>query len=110
MKKTYLGVSSNLIVHTKQRINILFLITFLFTGIVVAAVSFYFLADHRLMISLVTVAHLLFCGVFIFLEVKKKQSLIKTERERAELAENYIKELQDYVTEQEKVNKSLKVK
>ena len=94
--------------HKKQRINILFLITFLFVGVVIAVVSGYFLAEHRLMIGLVGLAHILFCGALIFFEIKKKQSQVKTERERAELAENYIKELQEYVSEQEKANVSLK--
>lgn len=52
--------------------------------------------------------HTGFCLTMIYLELNQKKSIIKTERERAEIAESYIKELQEYVAEQEKANKSLK--
>ncbi len=94
--------------YKNQRINLTFLISLLFVGIVVAVVAAYFLADHLVMIGGIASLHVLFCGLLIFFELKKKQSKIKTERDRAEVAESYIKELQLYVTEQEKNNKSLK--
>ncbi len=60
------------------------------------------------MIGVAALLHIVFCASFIFIEIRKKKSLIKTERERADVAENYIKELQLYVGEQEELNKSLK--
>lgn len=74
----------------------------------ITIVAAYFLADHLFLVGIVGSLHVIFCAVLIFFEMKKKQSLIKTERDRAEIAEGYIKELQLYVSEQEKANKSLK--
>lgn len=92
----------------KQRINLLFLITLLFIGTLLASVGIYIFTEHRLLIGGILLAHAAFCLTFIFLETRKKQSVIRTERERAEIAENYIKELQEYVSEQDRVTNSLR--
>ncbi len=60
------------------------------------------------MIGAAGFAHLLFCSTLIYLEKNKKQNDVKTERDRAEVAETYIKELQEYVKEQDKTILSLK--
>lgn len=95
-------------VQTKQRINILFLIALLFVGILTASIAIYFLPAHLLLFGTALLAHVSFCLSLIFLELNKRKSVIKTERDRADVAESYIKELQEYVAEQEKTNKSLK--
>ncbi len=61
------------------------------------------------MIGFMALLHLIFCASLVFIQIKKGSSKIKSERERAEIAENYIKELQQYVDEQESSIQSLKV-
>lgn len=94
--------------YNKQRINIIFLTTLLFLGILIISVAIYFLQEHWLLFAGILLAHVVFCLTFIFFELKKNKSEVLNERERAEIAESYIKELQGYVAEQEKANKSLK--
>lgn len=94
--------------YPKLRINTHFLLALLIVGILITAITIYFLPDYWLLFGGVLLAHTAFCSALMFVELNKKKSLIKVERERAEVAENYIKELQGYVTEQESANKSLK--
>ncbi len=61
-----------------------------------------------MIIIFVFLANVIFCLSYLWFDQKQKKNLLQKERERAELAENYIKELQEYVTSQEKANESLK--
>ena len=92
----------------KQRINKIFIHTLLFFGSLISVVTLYFLFEYKLIIGLVFLANLIFCLYYLWSDTNTKKSLVYKERERAELAENYIKELQEYVSAQEKVNESLK--
>ena len=94
--------------NTKKRINILFLSVIIFTGTLLTIVGIFIFPVHWLLFAAMFLANTAFCSALIFFELKTKKSIIKTERERAEIAENYIKELQDYVSGQEKTNQSLK--
>ena len=94
--------------HKKQRINLTFLASFLFFGLLTGIIALYFLAEHWLIIAFAVLAHVAFFTGLIVYELKRKTSEVKVERERAEVAEKYIKELQTYVSEQDRANTSLK--
>ena len=94
--------------QTKKRINKIFIHSLLFVGSLTSVVTLYFLFEYKLIIGLAFLANLIFCLYYLWTDKNTKKSDVTTERERAELAENYIKELQEYVSAQEKVNESLK--
>lgn len=92
----------------KQGLNLLLIVSVLLVGTILATVGIYLFTDYRLLIIVPLLGHIALCLVFLYLETQKKKVAINTERGRAELAESYIKELQEYVSEQETANKSLK--
>ena len=94
----------------KQGLNVFLIIAVLLVGTILASVGIYLFTDYRLLIAFPLLGLIALCMVFLYLETHKKKEAVNTERERAELAEGYIKELQEYVSEQETANKSLKVK
>lgn len=91
-----------------RKINLIFLSALLFVGVLSALLLVYFIPDHWLMIGTMALLHIVFCGALIYFEINKKKSAVKVEKERAEIAETYIKELQEYVNEQDKTIASLK--
>ena len=95
-------------VQTKRKINKIFIHSLLFVGSLIAIVALYFLYEHRIIIGLAFLANLIFCVSNLWNDKTNSNSVISKERERAELAENYIKELQEYVAVQEKTNQSLR--
>jgi diguanylate cyclase (GGDEF)-like protein len=60
------------------------------------------------LIGLPSLVYAALCLAFYYFENNKKKDSVDAERKRAELAENYIKELQGYVSDQDENNKSLK--
>jgi diguanylate cyclase (GGDEF)-like protein len=91
-----------------QRINLHFLVTFLFVGVLINSGVIYFVPDHWAFLAGLSLVHVSFCLILIYLDLKKKKSIIETERERAEVAERYIHKLQAYMAEQQEINKSLR--
>ncbi len=94
--------------YPKLRINTHLLLALLIVGILITVLSIYLFPTYWWLIGGFLLAHITVCLMLIFGELSKEKQQIKTEKERADLAENYIKELQFYVNEQESANKSLK--
>lgn len=92
----------------KQGFNIFLIISLLLIGTILASVGIYLFTDYRLLIGVPLLGHIALCLTFLYLEINKKKDAVDAEQKRAELAENYIKELQVYVSEQDAANKSLK--
>ena len=92
----------------KQGINIVFLITQLFTGTLIALIAIYFIPEYYFILGTILLINTTFCGTMIWLQKKGNNVNLTKERARAELAENYIKEIQLYSTQQEKDNATLK--
>jgi diguanylate cyclase (GGDEF)-like protein len=96
------------IVAKTRKFNLIFLIALLSVGILSALLAVYFLPDQWLIVVAVAAVYAIFCSILIYYELNNEKKVIRHERERAEVAETYIKELQQYVNEQDQAIESLK--
>lgn len=92
----------------KQGFNIFLITAVLLFGTILATVGIYLFTDYRLLIGVPLLVHIALCLALLYFETKKHKVSLETEKKRAEWAENHIKELQGYVSEQGEANKSLK--
>jgi diguanylate cyclase (GGDEF)-like protein len=97
-----------MIVSNTRKFNLFSLLALLSVGILSALLAVYFLSNYWLTIIIVATAHTIFCSFLIYQELNNKKRIIQNERDRAEVAETYIKELQQYVNEQDQAIESLK--
>ncbi len=95
-------------VSMKPKSNLILLISLLFTGTLIASVAIYFLPQYSLIFGILLIVNAAVCGMLLLFKQKDSENILAKETARADLAENYIKEIQLFSTQQEQDNKSLK--
>jgi hypothetical protein len=60
-------------VHKKQSINLTFLASFMFFGLLTGIIALYFLAEHWLIIAFAVLAHVAFFTGLIVYELKERR-------------------------------------
>jgi diguanylate cyclase (GGDEF)-like protein len=94
-------------VQSKKEFNPFLITVLLLIGTITASAGIYYFTEYRLLIGLPLAVHIALCLYFLYLGTKKEE-VFETERERANFATEYIKELKTYIDEQQTANKSLK--
>jgi diguanylate cyclase (GGDEF)-like protein len=88
----------------KEKITIPILWAVLLFAAVLCGAGIYFLPDYRFELAFVLLLATAIIETYI---IYNKDAAMNAERKRAELAENHIEELQHYISEQDRISKTL---
>lgn len=95
-------------VSKKIIFSVLFCLSLFICGGVIVVLTTNYQPEYEWLIAFTFTIHVVFCLLILQSTRKEKDSTVKTQSDRAEVAETYIKELREYASQQGQVSNSLR--